>query len=297
MSEPVFGQVSRRTFLRTGAGAAAASALGFPLALGAAPPRSRVVLVRREDVLTPEGKIDGAVLRAMLNDAVAVLAGEGSASAGWRRLVGPKDVVGIKSNAWRNLPTPHELEDAIRAEVISAGVASGNVACDDRGVLENPVFERATALINARPMRTHHWAGLGTCIKNYIMFVPRPADYHADACASLGAVWKLPHVAGKTRLNVLVMLTPQFHGVGPHGFSPEFVWPYGGLLVGIDPVAVDATGARIIAAKRKAFFGGDRPISPAPHHIRFADERYGLGTSDPGRIDLVRLGRREEALI
>ena len=45
------------------------------------------------------------------------------------------------------------------------------------------------------------------------------------------------------RLNILVMLTPQFHGVGPHSFSSRFTWPYGGLLVGTDPVAVDATGA------------------------------------------------------
>ena len=152
------------------------------------------------------------------------------------------------------------------------------MAVDDRGVLDNPVFARATALINVRPLRTHHWAGLGTCLKNYIMFVPRPADYHGDSCASLGAVWKLPVVAGKTRLNVLVMLTPQFHGVGPHSFSPEFTWPYAGLLVGTDPVAVDATGARILAAKRRAHFGEERPLSPPAHHIRIAGERYDLGS-------------------
>jgi hypothetical protein len=233
----------------------------------------------------------------MLNEAVVALLEVTEPAAGWKRLIRPSDVVGIKSNVWRNLPTPPALEDAIRAELVGAGVATGDVAVDDRGVLDNPVFKRATAFINVRPMRTHHWSGLGTCLKNMIMFVPRPADYHGDACASLGAIWKLPELEGKVRLNILVMLTPQFHGVGPHSFSPAFVWPYKGLLVGTDPVAVDATGARIIEAKRREHFGEERPISPPPHHIQIADTRYGLGVSDPQRIDLVRLGWMEGSLI
>jgi hypothetical protein len=228
---------------------------------------------------------------------VAALFEEDDASAAWRRMISASDVVGIKSNVWSHLPTPPALEDAIRSEVLTVGVNPENISVDDRGVRTNPVFQRATAIINTRPMRTHHWAGLGTSLKNLIMFVPRPADYHGDACASLGAVWRLPEVDGKVRLNVLVMLTPQFHGVGPHSYSPRYVWPYGGLIVGTDPVAVDATGARIIQAKRDLFFGEPRPIAPPPHHIAIAGERYGLGVSDPARIDLVRLGWMDEALI
>jgi hypothetical protein len=129
------------------------------------------------------------------------------------------------------------------------------------------------------------------------MFVRRPADYHGDACASIGSFWRELGLAEKTRLNILVMLTPQFHGVGPHSFSPRFVWTYGGLIVGTDPVAVDATGARIIEAKRRDFFGEDRPISPPPHHIRYAETRYELGVSDPERIDILRIGWRTGSLI
>jgi hypothetical protein len=130
-----------------------------------------------------------------------------------------------------------------------------------------------------------------------IMFVPRPADYHGNSCASLGALWQLPQVAGRVRLNILVMLTPQFHSVGPHSFSRDFVWPYRGLIVGTDPVAVDATGARIIAAQRQIFFSEERPISPPPHHIQFADTHYDVGRSKPADIDLIKLGWDEESLI
>jgi hypothetical protein len=291
--------LSRRDLVRVSTGFAVAKMLGLRPAAGEGETAgaSRVVLVRRVEVLDDAGNPVPDVLHAMLNEAVAALFDVASSDVAWRRLVSPDDVVGIKSNVWSHLRTPVALEEALRQEVLSAGVTPDNVAVDDRGVRDDPVFRRATALINARPMRTHHWSGLGTCLKNLIMFVPSPPEYHGDACAPLGAIWKLPQVAGKVRLNVLVMLTPQFHGVGPHSFSKEFVWPYYGLIVGTDPVAVDATGARIIQARRNLYFGEDRPISPRPHHIVFADTRYGLGHSDPERIELIRLGTTEGALI
>jgi hypothetical protein len=237
------------------------------------------------------------VIHEMLNEAVAALLGEREASSAWRRIVKPDDVVGVKTNVWSPLPTPPALERAIRDEIVGAGVRPENVAVDDRGVRSSPVFRRMTALVNVRPMRTHAWSGLGTCLKNVIMFVENPPDYHDDACASLGAIWQLPPLAGKVRLNVLVMLTPQFHSVGPHSFARELTWPYYGLIVGLQPVPVDATGARIIQARRLQHFGADRPISPSPHHIEVAGSRYGLGPSDPASIDLVRIGMAENALV
>jgi hypothetical protein len=148
-----------------------------------------------------------------------------------------------------------------------------------------------------RPLRTHHWAGLGTCLKNYIMFVPDPWSYHDNACERLGAVWRLPHVVGRTRLNVLVMLTPLFHGTGPHHFNRAYTWPYGGLVVSRDPVAADAVGAAIITAQRRAHFGEDRPIQPPPHHIEAAERLFHLGTARLDRIELVRLGEPRDSLI
>ena len=293
-------KLSRRDFLVSGTGAAAVGRLagGGGLAEGKVDKHSgRVVLVRDQKVLGDDGQPDPKILHDMLNRGVASLLEEDESAAAWRRLISPDDVVGIKSNVWNYLPTPPALEEAIRSEVLRVGVKADDVAVDDRGVRSNPVFRRATAIINTRPLRTHDWSGLGTCIKNLIMYVDRPPDYHGDACASLGAIWHLPAIEGKVRLNVLVMLTPQFHSTGPHSFSRKHVWPYLGLIIGTDPVAVDATGARIIEAKRKLFFGDDRPIKPPPHHIQIADTQYQLGVSDPDRIDLVRLGWMEDALI
>jgi hypothetical protein len=164
-------------------------------------------------------------------------------------------------------------------------------------VIGDPIFEEATALINTRPMRTHAWSGVGSLIKNYIMFVPYPQNYHGNSCAYLGAVWTVPLTKNKTRLNILVMLTPQFNTAGPHHFDSEFTWNYGGLLVSTDPVAADTLGLKILQAKRQLYYGEDNPIKPAAHHIAFADTKYNLGTSDMNKIDLIRLGWEEDVLI
>jgi len=292
--------ITRRDFIRASSCVAMGSLMGLPLLEDShdkKPGKSRVVLVRDKNVLDRQGLPMPVILQRMLDQAVTTLLDTPDPVSAWKQLVRPTDIVGIKSNVWYYLPTPKPLEAAIRKRLLDAGVKKENMTADDRGVLRNPVFNRSTALINVRPMRTHYWSGLGTLIKNYIMFIPRPSKYHGNACENLGAIWKLPHVMDKTRLNILVMLTPLFHGIGPHHFSRRHTWRYCGLIVGTDPVAADATGARIIQAKRDAFFGMGRPISPPPRHIAAADTRFGLGNSRPDRIHLLKLGWEKDVLI
>jgi len=291
--------MTRRSLLKNAALATAGSVLARSAVAApeTRPVKSRVVLVRDARVFDAAGKLRAEVVQEMLDLAVTQLTGAKNAIAAWQTLVRPTDVVGLKTNVWQYIPTTTEVERAITARLEDAGISSDRRSVDDRGVRTNPIFQRATALINARPMRTHHWAGVGSLLKNYIMFAPQPSAYHDDACADLALLWKLPQVAGKTRLNVLVLLTPQFHGVGPHSFNPRYVWQYGGLAVGTDPVAVDSVGLRIIEARRREHFGEDRPFPTPPKHIALADERHGLGNADPARIDLVMLGDRDGRLI
>ncbi len=291
--------ITRREFAASLATVGGALLLG-PGTLRAAPAaRVKVVLVRDPGVLDADGKPKEAVLEQMMSQALAALTGKRTARDAWRSILRPSDVVGIKSNEWKYIATTPQLEQVLKRGVLSAGVPAANVAITDRDAYSDPVFKRATAFVNARPMRAHHWSGVGSLIKNYITFLPpgdRPTT-HPDSCADLGKVWHLPQVKGKTRLNVLSMLTPQFHNVGPHGFTPKFVWRYYGLLVGFDPVAVDSVGLRIIMAKRRAHFGDDRPLTIPAHHIQYADTRWHLGTADPARIELVKLGHAQDILI
>ncbi len=293
--------LTRRDFLKTTSSAALAGALflGAPTEVLArrVKKKTRVVLIRDADVLDELGNINPDVIQHMLDTAVTALLDEKDPAKAWKRIVKPEDIVGIKTNDWGYLPTPDALERAIQKRVIEIGVSEKNIGVRDQGLLADEIFQKATALINVRPLRTHHWAGVGSLLKNYIMFAPTPSEYHDDSCADLAKLWRLPLVEGKTRLNILVLMTPLFHGVGPHHFNPEYTWPYKGLLVGFDPVALDSTGVRILIAKRKEYFQEDRPLNPPPKHVFLADTRHQLGTADPGKIELIKIGWEEGLLI
>jgi len=293
MEEKIF---TRRDFLRGAAGAAMATALGYGiLGEAQAEPAAKVVLIRNAEVLAQPDKMQ-EILQSMLDEAVKALLETNEPLEAWGRLIKSSDVVGVKTNQWAKLPTPKALEGAIKRRVLDVGVPEKNVGIDDRGVLKNPIFHRATGLVNVRPLRTHRWAGVGTCLKNYIQFDPDRPSFHEDACAALGKIWTYPIVQGKTRLNILSALTPQFYGRGSN-FDTRYVWPYRGLIVGTDPVAVDTVGAHLLQVKRIAFFGEDRALDALPSHIIVADKKYHLGVSDLNRIQLIKLGWMEEALI
>jgi len=289
--------ITRRDFLRGAAATAVAAAMGPGIPGEAqAQPAAKVVLIRNADVLAQPDKMQG-ILESMLDEAVKTLLGTGEPMEAWRKLVKSSDVVGVKSNEWPKLPTPKPLEGAIKRRLLDAGVVEQNISIADKGVLENPIFQKATALVNVRPLRTHHWAGIGSCLKNYIQYVPNRSSYHPEACAALGSIWKLPMVEGKTRLNIQCALTPQFYGRGANFFDTRYVWSYQGLIVGTDPVAVDTVAAHLLQVKRTAFFGEDRALDVSPSHIIVADKKYHLGVSDLNRIQLVKLGWMEDALI
>lgn len=290
--------ITRRDFLRGTTGAFLAAALSSGISVAAqAEPKAKVVLIRDPEVLTAGGKVQGEILQGMVDEALKTLLEEKTPMAAWRKLFQASDIVGIKSNIWYHMPTPRELEVAIQRRLMEVGIPGKNIGIDDRGVLSSTIFLKSTALINARPVRTHHWSGIGGCIKNYITFVLNWADYHGEACSDLAKIWSLPLIKGKTRLNILSALQPQFYGRGAHFFDRRYVWPYRGLIVGTDPVAVDAVGARLLQVKRTAYFGEDRALDVPPIHIAVADKKYHLGVSDLNRIALIKLGWMEDVLI
>jgi len=257
--------------------------------------KARVVLVRDKEALDNNHRPNALVIGQMLDRGVTALLDVKDPATAWAQLVKPSDLVGIKSNVWSPLPTFKEVEEVLKTRIIQAGVPAKNIRIDDRGAIHT--LAHCTALINVRPLRTHHWSGIGGCIKNYIMFIENPADYHPDSCADLAAIWQMPIVKGKTRLNVLLLLRPQFYGRGPHHYDPRYVWDYKGILVSKDPVAADTVGIKLLEIKRRLYFGEDRPLTTVARHVAIADRRYKLGVSDLKQIELIRLGWMDEVLL
>jgi len=291
---------TRRDFMKGASYAALGLAIGVSAESGnivKAPHGTKVILIRDKAAIGANGKADPEIIQNMIDQAVNALFKVDHPAKAWNEMFKADDIVGIKSNVWGPLPTPPEVEQSIKKGILSAGVKEKNISIDDRGILSNNIFKKATALVNVRPLRTHHWAGVGGLLKNYIMFVPEPSLYHPNSCADLAQLWKLPAVKGKTRLQILIMLTPLFHGLGAHHFDKEYTWKYNGLLVGTDPVALDAVGLQILKAQRRSYFGEERPMKPSPHHIAFADTKHNLGVADMSKINLVKLGWDENVLI
>ena len=290
--------ITRRDFIRgTAATVLGAATFGFPRTSRALETKSRVILIRHPEALDENSEFNESVIQQMLDQAVMKLIDESNPVAAFRLFVKPDDIVGVKSNVWSYLPTPAAVEKAILRRLVDAGVKEENISIDDHTVRTNPIFLKSTALINVRPLRTHYLAGMSGCIKNYIMFGESQEDFHPDSCASLGSAFLLPQVKGKTRLNVLCALTPQYHGRGPHHFSRRYVWNYKGLLVSRDPVAVDTIALKLIMAKRRQELGPGQELPPVPKHIQIADTKYGLGTSDINKIELIKLGWLDGVMI
>jgi len=169
--------ITRRDFLKGTALVGLSAVAGMPIDFQPKQsPKTKVVLIRDKAVFDSESGINVNVVQSMLDKAMMALFEENDVAFAWRKIINSNDLVGIKTNVWRYLPTPAALEQAITKRIVEAGVPEKNISLDDRGVRHNPVFQKATVLINVRPLRTHYWSGIGGCIKNCIMFVPRPSD-------------------------------------------------------------------------------------------------------------------------
>jgi hypothetical protein len=98
-----------------------------------------------------------------------------------------------------------------------------------------------------------------------------------------------PAIRQKVRLTICDALTAQYEG-GP-SYMPQWSWPYNGLIVARDPVALDYTGWQILERKRAE--KGMKPLRELhrePVYIAAAaDARHRLGTNDPTLIGVVEV--------
>lgn len=133
--------ITRRDFLRGTAGMALAASLAPGIWKEAvyAGEKTKVILIRHPDAVSAAGKIHGEIVQSMVDDALKVLLSEKEPLQAWKQLFNSSDVAGIKSNSWRDLPTPKELEAAILRRLMDAGVLEKNISIDDRGVRNNPI--------------------------------------------------------------------------------------------------------------------------------------------------------------
>ncbi len=148
--------------------------------------------------------------------------------------------------------------------------------------------EDIDVVISVPVLKDHNLAGVTLGMKNFYGAIHNPNKYHDQNCDPyIVDVVSHRYVARKWRLTICDGVRAQYNaGPGPH---PGFAWPFGGLLVGRDFVAVDAVGADLLDGRRKeaglkSLAEEERP----PKYIVTAAAR-GLGESDLRKIERVEV--------
>jgi len=144
------------------------------------------------------------------------------------------------------------------------------------------------AVINLPVLKDHGIVGITLALKNLFGAVHNPNKYHPNAGDPYVAdVYMLPPIRQKVRLAICDAITAQYEG-GP-SYMPQWSWPFNGLLVARDPVALDYTGWQIIEQERAR--RGLKPLKDVgrePKWIATA-ARHGIGTNDPRRIERLEV--------
>jgi hypothetical protein len=73
---------------------------------------------------------------------------------------------------------------------------------------------------------------------------------------------------------------------GPALKNPDMLWKHNSLLLSADPVAVDYVGWQIIEERRKQM--NLKPLNQPAKWLASATA-LGVGNSDPGKIELIRI--------
>lgn len=305
-------------------GRSALAVPGPPPSPKSAPGGPVVVRARRPGLLGADASMDAAKLDDALGKAIARAAGEENATEAMRRLFRPTDVVGIKVNciAGRGLSSRPEIAVLLARYLQNAGVPARRIVIWDRTDRElvgagytlakdgsgvrvvgtDDDYDRTvrdwgpaascfarfltdeiTALIDLAVLKDHHMAGVSLGMKNWYGAVQNPNKLHGDACqpyvAKLAAH---PLIKDKLRLTVVDGSVGQCNA-GP-GRSPKWQWPYDGVIVSTDPVAVDAVGYQVLDARRREVgIPGYVADGREPVYIREA-ARLGLGVADLAKI-------------
>jgi hypothetical protein len=317
-------KITRRHFVaETALGTLGLILRGSSPAWAAKEPKTRVVVVRDPSVLTESLEVKREVIEEMLDVGMKTLTGKTKIGNCWKTFFSANDVMGLKINVMMT-PTHSELTAVVASRLKGIGVKDKNLLTWDRGKggvgekgvssrdvhfgftedsISTVAAERATALINMPGLKSHWLSGVAVAVKNWAGAVTNinvPDDdvafaIHGDSCADVGMLNALPPIRDKCRLIIVDALRPLFHG-GPQ-VNPKYLWNYGGVVLGTDPVAVDTVCLKIIQGKRNDYKGEAWPISPPPKHIAVAGEKYGLGTSEASEIEVKLMGETKGAFV
>jgi uncharacterized protein (DUF362 family) len=152
------------------------------------------------------------------------------------------------------------------------------------------ITDETSVLVSACLPKDHNLAGLTCALKNFFGAIHNPNKYHENGCDPFVAdVCAHPFIRERLRLVVCDAIRPQYNG-GP-AVRTQWQWPYGGLMLAADPVAMDRVALEILDRKRAAM--GMKPLAADKRPVRYlaSAQARGLGQADLGNTEVISLGK------
>ncbi|MFC2089119.1 DUF362 domain-containing protein, partial [Calditrichota bacterium] len=293
--------------------------------------KSKVVISRDSDIILKSKSIDSDKLMNILDNGIQAFFNVDNPVEGWKKVVKPGEVIGLKVNCLSGPGSTHTLlVDTICEMLLEAGIKAENIIIWDRqnsdledgkfkirsdgkGIkcLGNDVwgFENnfemygssaslvcqtltrvCDGIINLPVLRDHGIAGITMALKNMFGAIHNPNKFHLNVGDPyIADVFSYPSIKNKVRLTIADAIFAQYEG-GP-SFMPHWRWPYAGLIIGKDPVALDCIGWQIIEDERKKKgLKSLKEIGREPTYIATAaDQDHLLGTNDPKQIEVINV--------
>jgi uncharacterized protein (DUF362 family) len=292
--------------------------------------KSRIIIAQDEYLQMKHKAINTDRLAKLLDNAMQGLFACDSELESWEKVVKPGDIVGLKVNCLSGHGSTHAiLVDIICERLQQAGIGKKNIIIWDRlnsdledggfqikyqgdircfgndavgfeenlqmngsiaSLLSKTLTRMCDVVINLPVLKDHGIAGVTIAMKNLFGAIHNPNKYHLHVGDPyIPDVYMLPQIRKKVRLTICDGITAQYEG-GP-SFMPHWTWPFNGLIVGLDPVALDYTGWQIIERKRAEMGKKSlKEVGREPTYIATAaDVKHQLGTNDPNKIELIQI--------
>ncbi len=292
--------------------------------------KSRVVIARDSRLRGSGSSADSGRLLKLLDRAMQSFYRADSPLDAWKQVARPDDVIGLKVNclAGRGASTSVLLVEVIIERLRQMGVkdivvwdrlnsdlesAGFRLASKTKGVrfigndsagyedqlsiyggagslVSKTLTRTCDAVINLPVLKDHGITGVTLALKNVFGAIHNPNKYHLNAGDPyIADVNMLPPIRQKIRLTICDATTAQYEG-GP-SFMPQWSWPFNGLLIARDPVAMDTVGWKLIDEERaRRGLQSLQALNRKPNYIATAaDARHRIGTNDPKLIERVEV--------
>jgi hypothetical protein len=282
---------------------------------------SKIVRARHSGVWSGD-TMNPEALRQMLDAAITRLTGLNDAREAWAALFKPTEKVALKVNSLAGLSTHVPLAMAVADRLQNAGVPADQITLYDRSALEleqahypinqtgpgvrcyatdgayegswkltdsdiklSRILLDCDALINLPLLKAAPGPGISFAMKNHYGSFNMPSHYHGSEFErALPELNLLSPIKDRTRLIIGSILTQETHR-GADGYS--IIGLKDTMLVGFDPVAMDALGLKL-ASDELAAAGKDPTVNsveatPWLEH----GAKIGLGTNDLSNVSLA----------